>query len=197
MLVWFGVTASSLRFTIIHIIYPLSFIFFWGGVSCTVRHDRFGTSHCSRRSCGVIDTSFRSSCSRFSVSWAQRSSLDSAFSGIFFLLSEWTCICSWGGGVRHPRPVRESSCPTWSFLPVAWFLPDWRFPFLRLRLRSSSPWPPFVLSLGLDVSGSAEPVLVLYAPGTEHLPRCSHRITKVVEPREEIKNLPKGREIII
>ena len=78
------------------------------------------------------------------------------------------------GLVRHPRPVRESSCPTWSFLPVAWFLPDWRFPFLRLRLRSSSPWPPFILSLGRDVSGSAEPALVLYAPGTEHLPRCSH-----------------------
>ena len=76
--------------------------------------------------------------------------------------------------VRHPRPVRESSCPTWSFLPVAWFLPDWRFPFLRLRLRSSSPWPPFILSLGRDVSGSAEPALVLYALGTEHLPRCSH-----------------------
>ena len=76
--------------------------------------------------------------------------------------------------VRHPRPVRESSCPTWSFLPVAWFLPDWRFPFLRLRLRSSSPWPPFILSIGRDVSGSAEPALVLYALGTEHLPRCSH-----------------------
>ena len=177
MLVWFGVTASSLRFTIIHIIYPLFFLG-GGGVSCTVRHDRFGASHCSRRSCGVIDTSFRSSCSRFSVSWAQRSSLDSAFSGIFFLLSEWTCVCSWGGGVRHPRPVRESSCPTWSFLPVAWFLSDWCFPFLRLRsggLESSSPWrPPFIPSLGCDVSGSAEPALVLYAPGTEHLPRCSH-----------------------
>ena len=47
------------------------------------------------------------------------------------------------------------------------------------------------------MSGSAEPALVLYALGIEHLPRCSHRITKVVEPREEIKNLPKGREIII
>ena len=73
---------------------------------------------------------------------------------------------------RWERP-QISSFP-WSFLPVAWFLPDWRFPFLRLRLRSSSPWPPFILSLGRDVSGSAEPVLVLYAPGTEHLPRCSH-----------------------
>ena len=31
--------------------------------------------------------------------------------------------------VRHPRPVRESSCPTWSFLPVAWFLSDWCFHF--------------------------------------------------------------------
>ena len=69
--------------------------------------------------------------------------------------------------VRHPRPVRESSCPTWSFLPVAWFLPDWRFPFLRLRLRSSSPWPPFILSLGRDVSGSAEPVGADYASHTE------------------------------
>ena len=47
--------------------------------------------------------------------------------------------------VKHPRPVRESSCPIWSFLPVAWFLPDWRFPFLRLRLRSSSPCPGFAL----------------------------------------------------
>ena len=67
--------------------------------------------------------------------------------------------------VRHPRPVRESSCPTWSFLPVAWFLPDWRFPFLRLRLRSSSPWPPFILSLGRDVSGSAEPVASVIRAG--------------------------------
>ena len=118
----------------------LSFIFLGGGgVSCTVRHDRCGASHCSRRSCGVIDTSFRSSCSRFSVSWAQRSSLDSAFSGIFFLAFRVDLCLFMGGGVRHPRPVRESSCPTWSFLPVAWFLPDWRFPFLRLRLRSSSP----------------------------------------------------------
>ena len=137
----------------------LSFIlyFFWGGgVSCTVRHDRFGTSHCSRRSCGVIDTSFRSSCSRFSVSWAQRSSLDSAFSGIFFLLSEWTCICSWGGGVRHPRPVRESSCPTWSFLPVAWFLSDWCFPFPLFRsggLEIQFPRPLLILFIGRDVSG--------------------------------------------
>ena len=65
----------------------------------------------------------------------------------------------------HPRPVRESSCPTWSFLPVAWFLPDWRFPFLRLRLRSSSPWPPFILSLGRDVSGSAEPVASVIRAG--------------------------------
>ena len=98
LLVWFGVTASSLRFTIIHIIYPLFFLG-GGGVSCTVRHDHCGASHCSRRSCGVIDTSFRSSCSRFSVSWAQRSSLDSAFfPAFFFLLSEWTCVCSWGGG---------------------------------------------------------------------------------------------------
>ena len=82
----------------------------------------------------------------------------------FFQLSKDPC--------QTPRPVRESSCPTWSFLPVAWFLPDWRFPFLRLRLRSSSPWPPFILSLGRDVSGSAEPALVLYALGKEHLPRC-------------------------
>ena len=42
--------------------------------------------------------------------------------------------------VRHPRPVRESSCHTWSFLPVAWFLSDWCFPsavhpplFIRLQ----------------------------------------------------------------
>ena len=92
-----GVTASSSRFTIIHIIYPLFFLG-GGGVSCTVRHDRCGASHCSRRSCGVIDTSFRSSCSRFSVSWAQRSSLDSAFSpAFFFLLFEWTCTSSWRG----------------------------------------------------------------------------------------------------
>ena len=174
MLVWFGVTASSSRFTIIHIIYPLFFLG-GGGVSCTVRHDRCGASHCSRRSCGVIDTSFRSSCSRFSVSWTQRSSLDSALFPAFFFLAFRVDLCLFmGGGVRHPRPVRESSCPTWSFLPVAWFLPDWRFPFLRLRLRSSSPWPPFILSIGRDVSGSAEPALVLYALGTEHLPRCSH-----------------------
>ena len=117
----------------------LSFIFFGGGgVSCTVRHDRCGASHCSRRSCGVIDTSFRSSCSRFSVSWTQRSSLDSAlfpaFFPAFFFLAFRVDLCLFmGGGVRHPRPVRESSCPTWSFLPVAWFLPDWCFPFLRLR----------------------------------------------------------------
>ena len=46
---------------------------------------------------------------------------------------------------------------------------------LTLRLRSSSPCvPPFILSIGRDVSGSAEPALVLYALGTEHLPRCSH-----------------------
>ena len=81
----------------------LSFIlyFFWGGgVSCTVRHDRFGASHCSRRSCGVIDTSFRSSCSRFSVSWAQRSSLDSAFSGIFFLAFRVDLYLFMGGGCQ-------------------------------------------------------------------------------------------------
>merc|ERR1712023_413838 len=92
----------------------------------------------------------------------------------FQLLRRFTARLNFFISVRHPRPVRESSCPTWSFLPVAWFLPDWRFPFLRLRLRSSSPWPPFILSLGRDVSGSAEPALVLYALGTEHLPRCSH-----------------------
>ena len=34
--------------------------------------------------------------------------------------------------------------------------------------------PPFYPLIGCDVSGSAEPALVLYAPGTEHLPRCSH-----------------------
>ena len=91
--------------------------------------------------------------------------------------------CGWNADanakvVRNPRPVRESSCPTWSFLPVAWFLSDWYFHFSDSGpevLRSSSPWsPPFILSLGCDVSGSAEPALVLCALGTEHLPRCSH-----------------------
>ena len=55
---------------------------------------------------------------------------------------------------------------------------DWCFHFSDSGpevLRSSSPWrPPFILSLGCDVSGSAEPALVLCALGTEHLPRCSH-----------------------
>ena len=36
--------------------------------------------------------------------------------------------------------------------------------------RSSSPCPPFILSLGRDVSGSAEPALVLYALGSHRAP---------------------------
>ena len=39
--------------------------------------------------------------------------------------------------------------------------------------------PLFILSLGCDVSGSAEPALVLYALGIEHLPRCSHNSSLV------------------
>ena len=73
---------------------------------------------------------------------------------------------------------------TWSFLPVAWFLSDSCFPFPRFRswgLEIQFPWisleAPFSSthqSVGFDVSGSAEPALVLYALGTENLPRCSH-----------------------
>ena len=47
--------------------------------------------------------------------------------------SQSSYVFSLLGGVRHPRPVRESSCPTWSFLPVAWFLSDWCFPFPLFR----------------------------------------------------------------
>ena len=41
-------------------------------------------------------------------------------------------------------------------------------------LRSSFPGPSSSSHLGRDVSGSAEPALVLYALSTEHLPMCSH-----------------------
>ena len=137
----------------------LSFILYFflgGGVSCTVRHDRFGASHCSRRSCGVIDTFFRSSCSRFSVSWAQRSSLDSAFSGIFFLLSEWTCICSWGGVSDIPG---QSGSPAvlpgvFSQLPGSCLIGVSHFPYSGPEvLRSSFPGPSSSSHLGRDVSG--------------------------------------------
>jgi hypothetical protein len=64
-------------------------------------------------------------------------------------------------------PVWESSFPTWIYFKFAWFLSSFPgFPW-------SSPFSP-VLSLGRDVSGSAELALVFYALGTEHLcPRCS------------------------
>ena len=52
-------------------------------------------------------------------------------------------------------------------------------PDFRARLTPGRTWPPFILSLGRDVSGSAEPALVLYAPGTEHLPRCSHMVSDI------------------
>ena len=58
--------------------------------------------------------------------------------------------------VRHPRPVRESSCPTWSFLPVAWFLSDWCFPFPLFRsggLEIQFPRPLLILSFRSCVSG--------------------------------------------
>ena len=58
--------------------------------------------------------------------------------------------------VRHPRPVRESSCPAWSFLPVAWFLSDWCFPFPLFRsggLEIQFPRPLLILFIGRDVSG--------------------------------------------
>ena len=41
-------------------------------------------------------------------------------------------------------------------------------------LRSSFPGPSSSSHLSRDVSGSAEPALVSYALGTEHLSRCSH-----------------------
>ena len=45
--------------------------------------------------------------------------------------------------------TRESSCPTWSFLPVAWFLSDWCFPFPLFRsggLEIQFPRPLLILS---------------------------------------------------
>merc|ERR1712023_420232 len=80
-------------------------------------------------------------------------------------------------GVRHPRPVRESSClGVFSQLPGSFLIGVSHFSDSGPEvLKSRSPWrPPFILPLGHDLSGSAEPALVLYALGTEHLPRCSH-----------------------
>ena len=173
-----GVTASSSRFPSIHISDPL-FVLGGGGVSCTVRHDRCGASHCSRRSCGVIDTSFRSSCSRFSVSWAQQSSLDSAFFPAFFSCFPSGPVSVHGGGVSDIPGQFGSPAVllgVFSQLPGSFLIGVSHFSDSGSEvLRSSSPWrPPFIVPLGRDVSGSAEPALVLYALGTEHLPRCSH-----------------------
>ena len=74
----------------------------------------------------------------------------------FFLAFRVDLYLFMGGGVRHPRPVRESSCPTWSFLPVAWFLSDWCFPFPLFRsggLEIQFPRPLLILFIGRDVSG--------------------------------------------
>ena len=76
------------------------------------------------------------------------------------------------GASRHLRRSNSgrkrlgSSFPIWISSKYAWFLSSFPGPLW------SSPFPP-VLSLGLEVSGSAEPALVFYALGTEHLSRCS------------------------
>ncbi len=83
--------------------------------------------------------------------------------------------------VRYPRWSREPTALSgvFSLLPGSYLIGVSHFPDSGLDVLSSSfrgsPWRPIlILSLGCEVSGSAEPALVLYALGTEHLPRCSH-----------------------
>ena len=90
-----------------------------------------------------------------------------------------------GNQCQISQVTQGANCPIRSFLPVAWFLSEWDFPFplfrsgLGLECSLSS-----VLSILLSATGPHSrplvvaltyPALVLYALGTEHLPRCSHR----------------------
>ena len=66
-----------------------------------------------------------------------------------------------------------SQLPGSCLIDVSHF-PDSGLEVLESSFPDKSSWPLLVLSLGRDVSGSAEPALVLYALGTGNLPRCSH-----------------------
>ena len=140
------VTFNNLLLLLVHIaaaICSLIFLYAWVSVSVhgggemmplthTVWHGRLGilaiAHHHSREVRTTLLLIFMFQFQYRLIIDSRRTCSKLSFFSIFFWRI-WDLSLFMGGGCQIPQVTQGANCPIRSFLPVAWFLSDWHFPF--------------------------------------------------------------------